>query len=106
MIEGLAEAEALEDVVVFHAGTSASGEDIVTSGGRVLCVTAMAEDMETARERAYAGYDAIRWSGKFCRRDIGGRVEARKAHVAELMEKRLEGGERVEPGLPLGDPLG
>ena len=106
VIEGLAEAEALEDVVVFHAGTSASGEDIVTSGGRVLCVTAMAEDMETARERAYAGYDAIRWSGKFCRRDIGGRVEARKAHVAELMEKRLEGGERVEPGLPLGDPLG
>ena len=106
VIAGLAEAEGLEDVVVFHAGTSISGNDVVTSGGRVLCVSSMAEDMETARERAYAGYDAIQWSGKFCRRDIGGRVEARKKRVAQLMGGRAEAAEGMETSIPLGDPSG
>jgi len=105
-VTGIAEAEEVEEVVVFQAGTSASGADVVTSGGRVLCVSSMAEEMETARERAYAGYDAIRWSGKFCRRDIGGRVEARKERVAQLMENKTEAAEGAESSVPLGDPRG
>ena len=106
VISGLEEAGGVEDVVVFHAGTSASGGGVATSGGRVLCVSSMAEDMETARDRAYAAYDMIDWIGKFCRRDIGGRVESRKARVAELMGNKAESGEGVEPSVPLGDARG
>ncbi len=105
-ISGLEEAAGLEDVVVFHAGTNLSDGEILTSGGRVVCVSSMGEEMETARERAYAAYDMITWNGKFCRRDIGGRVEARKARVAQLMGKRAESGEDVEPSVPLGDARG
>ena len=72
----------------------------------MICVSSMAEDMETARERAYAAYDAIQWAGKFCRRDIGGRVEARKVRVAQLMGSKVESGEGVEPSVPLGDARG
>ena len=72
-IDGLDSAGSLEEVVVFHAGTKASGPDVLTDGGRVLCVTAMGDDMEAARLRAYEAYDRIIWDGKFCRRDIGTR---------------------------------
>ena len=72
-IEGLDAAEGRADVVVFHAGTRSAGPDVVTNGGRVLCVTALGEDIEAARESAYAAFDAIDWDGKFCRRDIGRR---------------------------------
>ena len=54
LIEGLEEAERMEDVVVFHAGTKLEGETIVTSGGRVLGVTALGRDLAAARERAAA----------------------------------------------------
>ena len=101
-ISGLAEAAEVEDVVVFHAGTAPKDGEVVTSGGRVLCVSSMADDMEMARERAYAAYDKISWSGKFCRRDIGGRVEARKARVAALMGHKLDSGKGAEPTVPLG----
>jgi phosphoribosylamine---glycine ligase len=71
-VEGIESAEALEDVVVFQAGTSSDkGGRLVTSGGRVLCVSALGKDVAAARERAYAGYDAIKYAGKFCRHDIG-----------------------------------
>lgn len=76
-ISGLGSASQVEDVVVFHAGTELSGPDVVTSGGRVLCVTSLGEDTEAARERAYTAYDKIQWDGKFCRRDIGRREDAR-----------------------------
>ena len=46
-------------------------DQVVTDGGRVLCVTALGADIEAARARAYEAYDRIRWDGKFCRRDIG-----------------------------------
>jgi len=71
VIEGLDEADALEEVVVFHAGTRQGEAGVATDGGRVLCVTALGDDLEAARARAYAAYDGIRWDGKFCRRDIG-----------------------------------
>jgi len=72
VIEGLEEAEAMEDVRIFHAGTKRDDEGrIVTAGGRVLGVTALGETLEEARGRALAAGDAIRFPGKQMRRDIG-----------------------------------
>lgn len=73
VIEGLEAAGQVEEVIVFQAGTKAKGQNVLTNGGRVLCVTAMADDLEQARGRAYEAYDRIHWDGKFCRRDIGTR---------------------------------
>lgn len=80
VIEGLDEAEAMEDVVVFHAGTKRDGEGrIVTAGGRVLGVTGLGETLEDARRRALAACDAIRFDGKQMRRDIGAVRRVRQA---------------------------
>ncbi|KAF5385165.1 hypothetical protein D9615_001349 [Tricholomella constricta] len=62
------------NVVVFHAGTIKSGNNIVTSGGRVLAVTAYAPTIQEALDAAYAGVDAISFEGKTYRRDIGHRA--------------------------------
>jgi phosphoribosylamine---glycine ligase len=70
-IDGLDEADAVPDVVVFQAGTRAGAKHVLTDGGRVLCVTALGDDPNAAREKAYAAYDKLRWNGKFARRDIG-----------------------------------
>ena len=69
-ITGLDEAERLEDVVVFHAGTTVKDGDIVTNGGRVLGVTALAETIGEAKEKAYRAVDKIKFDGAYCRRDI------------------------------------
>jgi len=55
---------------LFHAGTSIQDEQVVTSGGRVLAVTALAENILDAREEAYAAVKRIHWSGAFWRGDI------------------------------------
>ncbi len=60
--------------MVFHAGTSLAGETIQVSGGRVMCVTALAETVALARQRAYEVVDGIRFDGMQCRRDIGYRA--------------------------------
>jgi phosphoribosylamine--glycine ligase len=70
-IDGLAEAARLADVTVFHAGTALSGGRVVTSGGRVLGVTALGADMPDAVRRAYAAVEQIRWDGMHYRTDIG-----------------------------------
>jgi phosphoribosylamine--glycine ligase len=70
-ISGLARAEAVEETVVFHAGTRREGRHEVVAGGRVLCVTSLGGDVNEARERAYRAVDEVRWTGAFCRRDIG-----------------------------------
>jgi phosphoribosylamine--glycine ligase len=80
---GLEQAAKVPDTVVFHAGTKVEGADVVTAGGRVLCVTSMGNDVEEARERAYEAYDLIDWDGKFCRRDIGRRHQARSIEEGE-----------------------
>ena len=69
-ITGLDEANKIEDVVVFHAGTTVSDGDIVTNGGRVLGVTALAETIGKAKEKAYRAVDKIKFDGAYCRRDI------------------------------------
>ncbi len=59
------------DVVVFHAGTKSAEGDIYTNGGRVLGVTAVGEDIEQAREKAYANVKKIEFDDKHYRKDIG-----------------------------------
>ena len=66
--------KATEDCRVFHAGTTLDGERLVTSGGRVLCVTALGGSLRMARARAYEAADAIRFDGMQLRRDIGHRA--------------------------------
>ena len=73
-ITGLDEAEGLPDVAVFHAGTRRLDDAVVTSGGRVLAVTAWGADVDAARARAYAACDRIDFPGKQLRRDIGRRL--------------------------------
>ena len=65
-----------DDVVVFHAGTQRRGDQLVTSGGRVLGVTAMGTGLDEARARAYSAVERIRFRGMQYRRDIGGRPTA------------------------------
>ncbi len=77
-ISGLDVAERLEEAVVFHAGTRLDGERVVTSGGRVICATALGADVDQARSRAYEAADHVRWDGAFCRRDIGAPRRARR----------------------------
>ncbi len=67
-----------EDVKVFHAGTSFSGDQIITAGGRVVCVTALAEKVSSAQRRVYKAIEGITWDGMFYRADIGHRAVARE----------------------------
>ncbi|HEV2803818.1 MAG TPA: phosphoribosylamine--glycine ligase [Chthoniobacterales bacterium] len=68
-ISGL-ERAAANDVQIFHAGTGRTGDGIVTSGGRVLAVTAIGETVAAARDRAYAAVAEIHFEGRHFRRDI------------------------------------
>ncbi|MGD9951428.1 MAG: phosphoribosylamine--glycine ligase [Burkholderiales bacterium] len=66
--------EPAEDCRVFHAGTRLDGDRLVTSGGRVLCVTALGDNLRAARSRAYAAVERIRFDGAQYRKDIGHRA--------------------------------
>jgi phosphoribosylamine--glycine ligase len=70
--------EEVPDGKVFHAGTTMKDDLVVTNGGRVLCVTALGEDVAAAQKQAYALAQHISWEGSFCRRDIGYRAINRK----------------------------
>ncbi len=74
VITGLAEADALPDTKVFHAGTARVGENIVTNGGRVLGVTSWAEDLRAARTAAYRAVDKIHFANAHFRRDIAAKA--------------------------------
>ncbi|HJS39313.1 MAG TPA: phosphoribosylamine--glycine ligase [Burkholderiales bacterium] len=63
-----------DDCRVFHAGTEARGADVLTSGGRVLCVTALGDNLRAARSRAYEAVGRIRFDGMQYRTDIGYRA--------------------------------
>jgi phosphoribosylamine--glycine ligase len=69
-IEGLGEAEALDGVTVFHAGTRQEEDQVLTCGGRVLAVSALATDYSAARTLAYQAVERIRFEGKTIRNDI------------------------------------
>lgn len=70
-IEGIEEVQSEHGVSVFHAGTALEDGKIITAGGRVLSVTALATDFETAREKAYKALGKIHFEGKYNRSDIG-----------------------------------
>lgn len=73
-IHGLDTASAMDAVAVFHAGTRADGDHLVTDGGRVLGITATGETFAEARERAYAAVTKIKFEGAQYRTDIGRRA--------------------------------
>lgn len=73
-IFGLDEVAKMQNVKVFHAGTAKVDDTIVTNGGRVLGVTALGKDLNTARETAYAAVERIRFDGAFWRRDIAAKA--------------------------------
>jgi phosphoribosylamine--glycine ligase len=77
VIEGLDAAAALPDVKVFHAGTAMKNGKIVTSGGRVLGITAWVPTLAEARDRAYAALGKIHFEGMHYRTDIGAKALAR-----------------------------
>lgn len=78
-IHGLAEADALPGVKVFQAGTAVKDGGIVTSGGRVLGVTALGDTLAEAKARAYEAVAKVGFEGAFFRRDIGDKGIARSA---------------------------
>ncbi|MGB9615866.1 MAG: phosphoribosylamine--glycine ligase [Desulfomonilaceae bacterium] len=71
LISGLEEAEAMEEVKVFHAGTGKNSEGYITTGGRVLGVAARGLGIASAIDRAYEAVSKIHWEGVHYRRDIG-----------------------------------
>ncbi len=73
-IEGMDAAEALDDVMVFHAGTKAVDGTVVTNGGRVLNVTARGKDVAGAIASAYEAVALIKFEGAHYRTDIGGKA--------------------------------
>ena len=78
-ITGLDAAAKLKDLIVFHAGTALKDGVVVTSGGRVLAVTALGTDLKSAVARAYEGVAAIRFDGAQYRKDIARRAFDRKS---------------------------
>ena len=82
VISGLAEAAALDDVTVYHAGTALEDGRVVTAGGRVLAVSALGDGFAAAREHAYQAVDKIAFDGRQVRPDIAER--AVKARAGEL----------------------
>ena len=75
-ISGLPQVIGIEGKV-FHAGTAMDGDDVVTSGGRVLCVVGLGDTVAAARDAAYAQAGQISWDDHFFRHDIGHRAIAR-----------------------------
>ena len=59
---------------VFHSGTRLENNDVLTNGGRVLCVTALGDDLKQSNRNAYSAVQEIGWDGKYYRKDIGFRV--------------------------------
>jgi phosphoribosylamine--glycine ligase len=71
VITGIEEAEKIDNVVVFHAGTAIKDGELVTNGGRVLNVTALGKDIVEARENVYKAIEKVHFDGMHYRKDIG-----------------------------------
>lgn len=74
IINGLDSFKGREDIIVFHAGTKRQNNDIVTSGGRVLNLTAIDKDIKSAIEKVYSEINKISFEGMYYRKDIGKKV--------------------------------
>ena len=73
-ITGIDQADALDDVKVFHAGTAMKGGKLVNNGGRVLGVTALGDTIADAQKRAYQAVEKIHWQDCYCRKDIASKA--------------------------------
>ena len=73
-ISGLDALSEKDDIKVFHSGTLLESNNILTKGGRVLCVTALGVDLSESHKNAYSAVNQINWDGKYYRKDIGFRV--------------------------------
>ena len=73
--KAIARIQAIKDAIVFHAGTKLEDGKLVTSGGRVLGITAVGDDFESAIAKVYAAVSAIAFAGIYYRRDIGHRFK-------------------------------
>ena len=81
LIAGLENLHDDDDAKIFHAGTAINNDgDMVTTGGRVLCVVGLGSSVGEAQRTAYGIVDKIHWQGAYFRRDIGHRAIAREAH--------------------------
>ncbi len=78
IISGLDKADDIEDVKVFHAGTTLEDDKVTTSGGRVLGITALGDTLQAAINKAYQAVDCITWEDCYFRRDIGHKALSRK----------------------------
>lgn len=78
VITGLDDVKKMKDVMVFHAGTSFNKNKLVTSGGRVLGVTAVGSDIKDAKEKAYKAIEKIHFDGMHYRKDIADRAIKRR----------------------------
>jgi len=74
VIEGIDQADAIDQVKVFHAGTTVNDGEVTTSGGRVLGVTALGETVAVAQQLAYQAVEKIHWQGAWCRSDIASKA--------------------------------
>jgi len=79
VMRGLAEAAAVADAKVFHAGTKLQDGQVVTDGGRVLGVTALGDTLAQAKLHAYQAVKCIRWDGAWCRKDISDKAQQYEA---------------------------
>jgi phosphoribosylamine--glycine ligase len=92
-IKDIGLAEEKPDVEVFHAGTGRTDSgQLVSTGGRVLNVTALGDDINEARRKAYEAVDLIDWPLGFCRRDIGAFPGDNEKHDAKAVEKTAVSG--------------
>jgi phosphoribosylamine--glycine ligase len=94
VVTGYDAAEALGGVKVFHAGTRVEDHHLLTAGGRVLGVTAIAEDLPSAIQRAYAGVSKLQFEGMQYRKDIGAKALRRLANAPAPKRSRASKGER------------
>lgn len=78
VISGLENADQQEDAKVFHAGTAKQGDNVVTSGGRVLCAVALGNSVTEAQKKAYELTHSISWDKVYYRDDIGYRAVERE----------------------------
>lgn len=76
VISGL-ESNFPQEMKVFHAGTAQQGNEVVTAGGRVLCITVLGETVTKAQQSAYQAIEKVNWDGMFYRKDIGHRATNR-----------------------------
>jgi phosphoribosylamine--glycine ligase len=75
VIKNISEADDIDNSIVFHAGTAKNDNgELVSTGGRVLGITATGENLGHAKRLAYEAIDKIDWPDGFCRRDIGWRA--------------------------------